>query len=168
MNRVVMLGKQVLLLMAFTGGIFVLTAGGQSSTPAKTPPKKHVAPVHYRPSRFAKRAKLYYRLNWGVDSLRVKSGEQGEFVRFSYRVIDPMKAATLNDVKSKANLIDPHAGVSLVVPHLPFMGLMRSKNKPQAGKTYWIGFSNKGRFVKPGDRVIVVVGKFHADGLVVE
>jgi hypothetical protein len=29
-------------------------------------------------------------------------------------------------------------------------------------------FSNKGNLVKPGDRVNVVIGTFHADGLMVE
>jgi len=29
-------------------------------------------------------------------------------------------------------------------------------------------FSNKGMYVKRGDRVNVVIGKFHADGLVVD
>lgn len=168
MKRAAMPGKRILLVMAVAGGIFVSTAGAQTSTPAKKAAKKAGTPVQYRPSRFAKRAKLYYRLYWGIDSLRVKSGESGEIVRFSFRVLDAEKAAPLNDLKAKTNLIDPHAGVSLVVPSLPFMGLMRDKNKPVAGKIYWIGFSNKGRYVKPGDRVNVVIGNFHANGLVVE
>jgi hypothetical protein len=29
-------------------------------------------------------------------------------------------------------------------------------------------FSNKGKFVKHGDHVSVVIGRFHADGLVVD
>jgi hypothetical protein len=29
-------------------------------------------------------------------------------------------------------------------------------------------FSNKGNLVKPGDEISVVIGKFHADGLIVE
>ena len=39
---------------------------------------------------------------------------------------------------------------------------------PVAGKSYWMAFSNKGRLVKRGDRVTVVIGPFRADGLVVD
>jgi len=33
---------------------------------------------------------------------------------------------------------------------------------------YWMAFSNKGRLVKRGDRVDVVIGQFRAEGLTVE
>ena len=33
---------------------------------------------------------------------------------------------------------------------------------------YWMAFSNKGGFVKPGHRVDVVIGQFKAEGLVVQ
>jgi len=36
------------------------------------------------------------------------------------------------------------------------------------GKQYWMTFSNKGEPVHVGDRVSVVIGNFHADGLLVE
>jgi hypothetical protein len=45
---------------------------------------------------------------------------------------------------------------------------MRNTVDPEAGKSYWVAFSNKGRLVKRGDRVSVVIGKFRANGLVVE
>jgi hypothetical protein len=31
-----------------------------------------------------------------------------------------------------------------------------------------MAFSNKGNLVRPGERVNVIIGKFHADGLLVE
>jgi len=36
---------------------------------------------------------------WGVDSLRAKAVESGELIRFSWRVLDPDKAAALNRQK---------------------------------------------------------------------
>jgi hypothetical protein len=48
------------------------------------------------------------------------------------------------------------------------VGQLRQVSAPASGRSYWMAFSNKGRLVKPGDRVSVVVGKFRADGLVVE
>ncbi len=111
---------------------------------------------------------MYYQGIWGVDSLSVKWAESGEIVRFSYRVLDANKAKTLNDKKNEPALIDPRARVKLVVPAMEFAGPLRQSSTPEAGKSYWMAFSNKGRPVKRGDHVSVVIGNFHADGLVVE
>jgi hypothetical protein len=46
--------------------------------------------------------------------------------------------------------------------------MMRQSAEPEEGKSYWMAFSNKGRLVKKGDRVNVVIGQFHADGLAVD
>ena len=126
------------------------------------------APTRYTPNPLSKRAQLHYDLIWGVDSLKVKYAESGEMIRFSYRVLDSEKAQPLNDKKNEPSLIDPKAGVRLVVPSLEKVGKLRQSSTPEAGKMYWMAFSNKGRLVKPGDRVNVVIGKFQANGLVVE
>jgi len=111
---------------------------------------------------------MYYAGFWGIDSLVVKTAESGELVRFSYRVLDPNKAAPLNDKKSTPTLEDWQSGVELVVPSLEKVGQLRQASAPVAGKSYWMAFSNPGRRVKPGDRVDVVIGSFRASGLVVE
>ena len=126
------------------------------------------APSHYKPNRFSKRAGEYYGLVWGVDSLSVKSAESGEIIRFSYRVLDADKAKQLNDKKLEPALFDPRAGVKLVVPSLEKVGQLRQSSTPEAGKQYWMAFSNKGRPVKRGDHVTVVIGQFRAEGLIVD
>jgi hypothetical protein len=138
--------------------------GAQPSAPAKS--SGNVS--RYRPDRFAGRAGTYYRMVWGVDSLVVKWGESGEVIRFSYRVLDADKAQVLNDKKLEPSLIDPQAGVSLVVPSMENIGQLRQSAPPENGKAYWMVFSNKGRLVKRGDHVSVVIGAFRADGLVVD
>ncbi len=95
-------------------------------------------------------------------------GRVWELIRFSYHVVDPERAKILNDKKSEPSLIDPQAQVKLVVPSLEKVGQLRQSSTPIAGKSYWMAFSNKGRVVKRGDRVIVQIGNFRADGLVVE
>jgi hypothetical protein len=139
----------------------------QSPPQVATPPVS-AAKSRYQPTRFAGRAGEYYRLIWGVDSLSVKWTESGEVIRFSYRVVDAEKAKTLNDKKNEPSLIDPVAGVKLVVPSLEKVGQLRQSATPQDGKVYWMAFSNKGRRVKRGDHVDVVIGKFQAQGLVVD
>jgi len=48
------------------------------------------------------------------------------------------------------------------------IGQLRQSAAPEAGKSYWMAFSNKGRIVKRGDRVNIVIGNFHAESLRVE
>jgi hypothetical protein len=138
--------------------------GAQPSAPTQRSGKAS----RYRPDRFAGRAGTHYRMVWGVDSLVVKWGESGEVIRFSYRVLDADKAKVLNDKKFEPSLIDPQAGVKLVVPSMENVGQLRQSAPPENGKAYWMVFSNKGRLVKRGDHVSVVIGAFRADGLVVD
>jgi hypothetical protein len=147
-----------------------VAARSQDAAPTAkpAPPTAPAAPPHYQPDRFAGRAGKYYELVWGVDSLSVKWTESGEVIRFSYRVLDAEKAKALNDKKSEPSLIDPKAGVKLVVPSLEKVGQLRQSSSPEAGKMYWMAFSNKGRLVKRGDHVDVVIGPFRAEGLVVD
>lgn len=153
-------------------GLFLAGAMFISSGRAQTSgtPDKPVRSSARRPQadRFAGRAAKYYALIWGVDQLTVKSVESGELVRFSYRVIDPQKAKVLNDKKFEPSLIFPDAGIKLVIPSLEKVGQLRQSNTPEAGKSYWMAFSNPHREVKRGDRVNIVIGQFHADGLFVD
>ena len=156
----------MLVAALLTGGIPASPARAQSA--ASGQPGAVTARSRYRPVRFSRRAELTYGIVWGVDSLSVKWTESGEVIRFAYRVLDAEKAKTLNDKKLEPTLIDPRAGVSLVIPQLEKVGKLRQTGTPEAGKAYWMAFSNKGRLVKRGDRVNVVIGSFHADGLVVD
>jgi hypothetical protein len=145
------------------------TAKGSAQSPAAAKNISQAgAPTRYAPTPISKRAQLYYDLIWGVDSLQVKYAESGEMIRFSYRVLDPGKAKAINDKRNEPSLIDPKAGVKLVIPSLEKVGKLRQSSPPELGKSYWMAFSNKGRMVKPGDHVNVLIGNFQANGLVVE
>jgi len=98
----------------------------------------------------------------------VKSVESGQMIRFSYRVIDAEKAKGMNDKKATPYLIDEKARVKLVVPSMEKVGQLRQSSTPEPGKSYWMVFSNKGTFVKRGNRVSVVIGRFRVDGLTVQ
>jgi len=98
----------------------------------------------------------------------VKTVEFGEMIRFAYQVLDVDKAKILNDKNFEPSLIDPQAGVRLVVPALEQVGILRQSAPAEAGKFYWMAFSNSGRRVKRGDRIIIQIGRFRADGLIVE
>jgi hypothetical protein len=138
-----------------------------TSTPAQQAPEAS-ALTRFQSNRPPSHVAAYYGVVWGIESLSVKVVESGEMIRFSFRVLDPVKAKPLNDKNFEPSLIDPQAGVKLVVPALEQVGILRQTSVPEAGKSYWMGFSNSGRMVKRGDRVNVVIGQFHADGIVVE
>ena len=159
---------KVMLLAGLLGSSILSSQARPQASPPTSKPAANPAPTRFRPERFAGRAGKYYQLIWGVDSLTVKSAESGEVIRFSYHVLDANKAKTLNDKKLEPSLIDPQAGVKLVVPSLENVGQLRQSSTPQEGKSYWMAFSNRGRFVKRGDRVTVVIGQFRAEGLVVD
>jgi hypothetical protein len=110
---------------------------------------------------------MTYQALWGIDRVRVSTVSSGAFLRFSYRVLEANKAKALHDERSTPYLIDEKTGAVLQVPNLPKVGELRPKMTPVDGKAYWMVFSNKG-LVKPGSRVDVLIGRFRADGLVVE
>jgi len=169
-----MMGRAAgLMLMALVAGALPAADAVAQSKPASaanaaTAGKPAPQPMHYLPNRFAGRAGVFYKTVWGIDSLSVKWAESGELVRFAWRVVDPEKAKVLSDKNATPSLIDPHAGVSLVVPTMEKVGQLRQSGPPELGRTYWMAFSNKGRQVKRGDRVNVVIGPFHAENLVVD
>jgi hypothetical protein len=111
---------------------------------------------------------MYYQEVWGVDELRVKVAESGELIRFNYRVVDPQKAAALNDKKAEPELVDTQAGVKLAIPELEKVGKLRQSSTPKTGTVYWMAFSNPTLAVKRGHRVDVVIGSFRANSLIVE
>lgn len=163
-------GPRIFLLAGVLAAGLMAQRTEAQSKPAASSPKPAVAgtPARYQPEHFSRRAHLHYSLVWGVDSLSVKWAESGELLRFSYRVLDADKAKMLNDKKYEPSLIDLQRGVKLVVPSLEKVGQLRQSSPPIAGKVYWMAFSNKGRVVKRGDHVDLVIGDFRAEGLVVE
>ena len=138
------------------------------SVAAQAQAKPASPPKGFQPNRFARREGEYYKAVWGIEALSIKVVESGEIIRFSWRVLDADKATVLNDKKAEPSLVDPQAGLSLVVPTMENIGQLRQSQPPEGGKSYWMAFSNKGRLVKRGHRVDVVIGAFRANGLVVE
>jgi hypothetical protein len=154
------------------------TAPAQAATTTPAPAANPAAPAaprhpakrvsYFHTEEINPHARDFYQAVWGIDLLKVKSVESGQMIRFSYQVLDGGKASQLNDKKATPYLIDEKARVSLVVPTMEKVGQLRQSSTPEAGRTYWMVFSNKGRVVKPGDSVSIVIGKFRANGLFVQ
>jgi len=109
-----------------------------------------------------------YRLIWGIDNIEVKQVSSGALILFKFRVLDPAKAKVINNEDSKPLMVDEASHAALQIPVLEQIGKLRQTNAPEAGREYSMLFSNKGGYVKPGNRVSVIIGTFHLEGLIVQ
>ena len=133
-----------------------------SSTPEVAPP-----PSISRTVSSSRAAMMYQRL-WGIDSLTLRETASGSVIRFSYRVVDAEKAKVLNDGKQEPYLKAEKNGATLGVPATEKVGKLRQTATPQNGREYWMVFYNSSHAVQSGDKVDIVIGPFHANGLIVE
>jgi hypothetical protein len=148
-----------------------VSASAASAAASSPRPQRASAPKRTQVSHQQKmsgRAELYYTSAWGVDKLKVGYTMSGNLIRFSWRVTDPEKAKMLNEKRNTPMLVAPRSNAILQVPVMDKVGMLRQAVTPIVGQEYWMVFSNKGNLVRQGDRVNVVIGSFHADGLVVE
>lgn len=132
------------------------------------PKPQAVAASPYQNTRGTAKAKHYYTEVWGVDKLRANYTNSGNLIKFSYRVIEPKLAKTLGDHENAPELIGIRSNAVLHIPTMEKIGQLRQMSAAEANKDYWMVFSNKGNLVKPGDEVSVIIGRFRADGLIVE
>lgn len=106
---------------------------------------------------------------WGIEVSSLRVSSNGMMVDFRYKVLDPQKAATLGDPRSRPYLMDEATGRKLLVPNTPKVGPLRqTAEQLKQGRIYFALFSNPGRMVKPGSKVTVVIGDFRVEHLTVE
>jgi hypothetical protein len=122
----------------------------------------------YPAMRESGKAHEYYPAAWGVDRLHASYTSSGNLIRFSFRVLNPTLAKALGDHAATPYLFAPRTHAVLQVPVMEKIGQLRQLGSLEPQKEYWMVFSNKGNLVRPGDRVNVIVGTFHADGLLVD
>ena len=109
------------------------------------------------------------REQWGVEITSLRLSAHGRMVDFRYRVLDPVKAATLAKREFKPQLIDQATGAILTVPDTPKLGPLRqSAARLIQGKIYFALFANTRCMVKSGSHVTVVIGPLRAENLTVQ
>jgi hypothetical protein len=152
---------------AHTGAKSGVKAGAKLNVKLDAKPQAVVA-SHYQNTRGTAKSKHYYSEVWGVDKLRASYTSSGNLIKFSYRVIQPKLAKTLGEHENAPELIGIRSNAVLHIPTMEKIGQLRQMSGAEADKDYWMVFSNKGNLVKPGDEVSVIIGRFRADGLIVE
>jgi hypothetical protein len=104
---------------------------------------------------------------FGVEVLSLRPTAHGQMLDLRFRVTDPDKARSILDKRQRAYLLDARTGKSLPVPVTKSGSLRQTTPRPEAGRVYFMLFSNTGRIVREGDRVDLVVGAFKREGLIV-
>jgi hypothetical protein len=102
---------------------------------------------------------------WGVEVVALRLTGANYMLDFRYRVLDPEKAAELFERANKPVLIHHETGSELEVPRPAKTGPLRPTNPPEAGRVYFMLFSNPG-MVEAGDEVTVRIGDFEAEVVV--
>jgi hypothetical protein len=174
-------GPKLMLLAGILAGSFVVstalakaaqgndkTVAAQAAAAASTASPAPQATPHPPAVARSQRGAEFYRRRWGIDNVVVRATASGSLIRFSYRVVDAEKAALINDKAKAPYLIEEKTGLALQIPQMEKVGQLRQTAKAENGREYWMAFSNKGKFVKPGSRVDIVIGRFRINDLVVE
>ena len=139
----------------------IVAAVAPEAVAPAAPPSRHSSVTNERQTTLLKRL-------WGIDEVHVRSTASGSLVRFSYRVLNADKAKILNSKEATPYLVDEQHGLALQVPVMEQVGQLRQVAAPENGREYWMAFSNKGKYLKPGNHVTLMVGNLRISGLAVE
>ncbi len=110
--------------------------------------------------------RIYEDLGIEITSLRVSA--EGYMLDFRYKAIDPEKAAVLFSRDTQPYLLHEATGKVFAVPATKVGPMRQTTNPPVAGKGYFMLFGNPGRYIKPGDKVTFIFGKYRIEHLIVE
>ncbi len=106
---------------------------------------------------------------WGIEAQSLRLSGDDYLLDFRYKVVDPAKAKLVVNKKDSPYLIHEATGAQVGVPSSEQIGALRHTGgnlKPNT--SYFVLFANPGRYIKRGDRVTLVMGKYRIEHLVVE
>ncbi len=104
--------------------------------------------------------------NFGIKILSLRPTAAGQMLDLRFQVLDPEKARPVLDKNKKAYLLDGKTGKTMPVPVTKAGSMRQTTLKPEAGRIYFILFTNPNRMVKEGGSVSLIVGDFRKDGIV--
>jgi hypothetical protein len=140
---------------------------GASASQAPAAASSAAAPAKKRVPH-SQREELYFARRYGIGQLRMRSIAEGASLEFRCQVLDAVKAKALNDNRIAPVMIERKTGAKLSVVNTENNGKPLQRTLPEAGQEYWMVFGNRGRVVKPGNMVDLVIGTVHISGLIVE
>ena len=131
--------------------ILIFILGGCASTPEKPDPN------------------VAMQEKYGIEILSVRLTSADYMINFTYKVLDPEKAAPLHNRKVHPYIVLERTGSQFGVPLTEKLGSIRSTPKfAKAGKNYFVFFGNPARYIKAGDYISIVIGDFKVDHIEVK
>jgi hypothetical protein len=106
--------------------------------------------------------------NFGIKIVSLRPTAGGQMLDLRFQVLDPEKAQPVLDKNKKAYILDGKTGKTLPVPVTKAGSMRQTTPKPEAGRIYFMLFSNPGRMVKEGGSVSLLIGDFRKDGIIVD
>jgi hypothetical protein len=106
--------------------------------------------------------------NFGIKVVSLRPTAGGQMLDLRFQVIDPEKAKAVLDKSKKAYVQDGKTGKTLPVPVTKAGSMRQTTPKPEAGRIYFMLFSNPGWMVKEGGSVSLLIGDFRKDGIIVD
>jgi hypothetical protein len=106
--------------------------------------------------------------NFGIKIVSLRPTAGGQMLDLRFQVIDPEKAKAVLDKNKKAYLLDGQTGKTLPVPVTKAGSMRQTTISPEAGRIYFILFSNPNRMVKEGGSISLIIGDFRKDSIVVD
>jgi hypothetical protein len=106
--------------------------------------------------------------NFGIKIVSLRPTGGGQMLDLRFQVIDPEKAKGVLDKNKKAYVLDDKSGKTLPVPVTKAGPMRQTTLNPEAGRVYFMLFSNPGGMVREGGSVSLVIGDFRKDGIVVD
>ena len=108
---------------------------------------------------------------WGVEVNGVRLAARGYMIDFRFRVLDVDKALPLFDPRIQPYLLTEGTNIKLPVPVGEKVGAFRTTNRGKnitADRDYYMLFANPDSYVKPGQKVSVVIGEFRVEDLTLQ
>jgi hypothetical protein len=106
--------------------------------------------------------------NFGIKIVSLRPTASGQMLDLRFQVVDPEKAKAVLDKNKKAYVLDGKTGKTLPVPVTKAGSMRQATIKPEAGRIYFMLFSNPNRMVKEGSSVSLIIGDFRKDGIIVD
>jgi len=105
---------------------------------------------------------------FGIRIISLRPTALGRMLDLRFEVVDPEKAEPILDKKNKAFIVDAKSGKTLPVPVTKSGSMRQTTLKPEAGRVYFILFTNPSGMVKEDSSVALVIGDFRKEGIKVD
>jgi hypothetical protein len=103
--------------------------------------------------------------SFGIRIISIRPTALGRMLDLRFEVVDPQKAEPILNKNNKAFIVDAKSGKTLPVPVTKSGSMRQTTLKPEAGRVYFILFSNPSGMVKEESSVALVIGDFRKEGI---